>query len=300
MLLFETLLEYFFLPFRIIKHYIIRYIIKCFRNKKTTHYYRTNLNCNLFNNLKLLENPFLKTKRDANIVKNIISFILKKNVRKKIYSTSIYWPPRWNIFIYTNGLDFYHDFLIKCDLLINALKLPKNYCIIDCGAHIGDGAIPIAHALAYFGRSDIIVYAIEPSEYKCNFIKEIARINNIHNIKVLNYGLSNDINKYSLIYPEISTGGTRCGYLDINGINFVTIDYLCESIIDNKIGIIHLDIEGHEIKALQGASNTLNKYKPYLSLENFSDNKYNNLLPDDYYFKCKIGVNDVYSINENI
>ena len=60
---------------------------------------------------------------------------------------------------------------IKQDIINKALLLPKNYSIIDCGAHIGDGSIPIAHALKHNNRDDIIVYAIDPSEYKCKFIK---------------------------------------------------------------------------------------------------------------------------------
>ena len=53
-----------------------------------------------------------------------------------------------------NTFDF--DYEIKKDLLENALKMPENHGIIDCGAHIGDGSIPLAHALKHNNRSDII------------------------------------------------------------------------------------------------------------------------------------------------
>ena len=59
-------------------------------------------------------------------------------------------------------------------------------CLIDCGAHIGDGAIPLAHALKYSGREDITVYAIEPCKNKCKFIELMAKLNNLGNIVVIN------------------------------------------------------------------------------------------------------------------
>ena len=67
---------------------------------------------------------------------------------------------------------FDFDYEIKKDLLEYSLKLPQDYGIIDSGAHIGDGAIPIAHALKFNNRKDITVYAIDPSKYKCDFIEK--------------------------------------------------------------------------------------------------------------------------------
>jgi len=40
-------------------------------------------------------------------------------------------------------------------MINKALLLHINSCIIDCGVHIGDGAIAIAHALKYNERTDI-------------------------------------------------------------------------------------------------------------------------------------------------
>ena len=172
---------------------------------------------------------------------------------------------------------FEHDFEVKKHIIKNSFNLPCNSCIIDCGAHIGDGSIPIAHTLFNNGRKDIIVYAIDPSKYKCEFIKYISKINNIKNIKILNHGLSdkNITYKPHKIYGE-NTGGTIWGHdgrekftQDYDEISeFKTLDYLCETkIIKEQIGYIHLDVETHEPEALKGALITLNKYKPILSIE---------------------------------
>ena len=62
---------------------------------------------------------------------------------------TILWPDlEKNIFMQLNlpnKFDF--DYEIKKDIIDKALKLKENYCIIDCGAHVGDGVFPIAHIL---------------------------------------------------------------------------------------------------------------------------------------------------------
>ena len=52
-----------------------------------------------------------------------------------------HWPVR---------MDF--DFVIKSDIVNYARSLTGPHAVIDCGAHIGDGAVPIAAALADAGR----------------------------------------------------------------------------------------------------------------------------------------------------
>ena len=68
------------------------------------------------------------------------------------------------------------------------MVIQPNYGIIDIEAHIGDISISIALALKNIGRSDIIVYAIDPSKENCNFIEKMSLINSVSNIKILNYG----------------------------------------------------------------------------------------------------------------
>ena len=53
-----------------------------------------------------------------------------------------------------------------------ALKyiLEKGKGVIDCGAHIGDFGVCLAVMLKALKRSDIIVYCIDPSKEKCDFM----------------------------------------------------------------------------------------------------------------------------------
>ncbi len=92
---------------------------------------------------------------------------------------------------FPNTFDFDYD--IKEDIINKALTLPQNSCIIDCGAHIGDGSIAIAHALNYHKREDIIVYAIDPSKFKCDFINFIKTKNNLNNLNNLEFYTLEDL-----------------------------------------------------------------------------------------------------------
>ena len=201
-----------------------------------------------------------------------------------------------------NKIDF--DYEVKKDILNRALKLDSNSCIIDCGAHIGDGAIPLAHALKYLNRSDIMVYAIDPSPTKCKFIKTLAKLNGLRNITVLNYGLSDKVGHY---YPQLSllrrlfnnnTGSTYWtkGRAP-NSINFITLDRLIKhGIIKHKIGIIHLDVEGMEKDAIVGGIQTILKHKPYLSIEdhNKDPTEYIRLLKNKYKYVKRVKDNNIF------
>ncbi len=220
-----------------------------------------------------------------------------------------------------NTFDFDYD--IKEDIINKALTLPQNSCIIDCGAHIGDGSVSIAHALKYHKREDIIVYAIDPSKFKCDFINFIKNKNNLNNLKVLNYGLSNINREYKTLkqsgentggweWVEHNTNTTNTTNTeDMNNINkFIKLDDLVkDNIIKETIGIIHLDVEGMEKEALIGGIKTIIKYKPYISIENNdksgkdsngNDHSLNNkyyleFLPKGYNYLYNKGQNNILS-----
>tara|TARA_Y100000389_G_scaffold193687_1_gene222733 strand:+ start:53 stop:964 length:912 start_codon:yes stop_codon:yes gene_type:complete len=262
------------------------------KNKDTTIQNKdtTIKNKEYYNDIIVINNPYLNNKSLKWI--NVDNNFMKNN-----------WP---------NTLDF--DYEIKKDLLEKALKMPKNYGIIDCGAHIGDGAIPLAHALKHSNRKDIIVYAIDPSKYKCDFINYLKKINKLDNLIVLNYGLS-DKDNVEYTYAELdvlggqthwnnNTGGIQWTIKKNNSntnnqddIKFIKLDTLFDKkIINHKIGVIHLDVEGMEDKAIIGGMNYISNNKPYISLEDHTNDikKFENLLKNNYKNINKIGKNYIY------
>jgi len=192
---------------------------------------------------------------------------------------------------------------IKKDILEYALKLDKGKCIIDAGGHIGDGAVAFAHTLNEIGRGDIVVYAIEPEKYKCDYIQKIKELNTLDNLVIIQTGLSNKDGSYKKRESKsINTGATV--FLEGNDFNFTTLDNLKkEGKINHSVGIIHYDLEGMEQKALDGSLNILNTDKPYLSIENHkragglknkTDNENLYVLPDGYKYNKLINQNQIY------
>jgi len=246
--------------------------------------------------------------RDFDNLKNVLIDVQNPYLQD---NSTIKWalPDKTNILFnlnWPNTFDF--DFDIKKDIIEHALKLPLNYGIIDCGAHIGDGSIPIAHALIKKGRPDLIVYAIDPSMYKCKIIEYFASINNLTNIKVINCGLSNENTEYTDIWiGDHNSGATKWKSLEQNkGVvntesqKFDTLDHLVQSgVIKNNLGVIHLDVEGMEEKALEGGENTINKFKPYLSLENHNPdtNLFLKYLPTGYKYMYNKNGNNILIFN---
>lgn len=177
-----------------------------------------------------------------------------------------------------------------------------NYGVIDVGAHIGDLSISLALALKNIGRKDVIVYAIDPSQEKCDFIEKMALINAVSNIKILNYGLS-DFQKIlgHDSTSEINTGAQTWDIKKDKEKNsssktneeesniFIPADDLFKKREIEEVGIYHIDVEGHEIDVLKGSINLINTCKPILFIENYIS-KTN---------KCK-NKNECYSLFKTI
>ena len=260
-----------------------------------------NIESNKFEDTSVnVKNPYIKGEHQDIIWQNLDSEFMKNN--------------------YPSNFDFEYD--IKEDIINKALTLPVNSCIIDCGAHIGDGSIAIAHALKYNKRDDIMIYAIDPSKYKCEFIEFIKNKNNLNNITVLNYGLSNINSTYqsnmlnenndnkntgSWMWTLIDTKSNTDTINNSYNINkFIKLDDLVNNnIIKENIGILHLDVEGMEQKALNGALNTIIKNKPYISIENNSKsgkdiNGNENSKNNEYFLKfLPQGYKYIYNKNNN-
>jgi len=108
-----------------------------------------------------------------------------------------------NEFTQNNRPELDHSSVQKEESFKYIIEKGKN--VLDSGAHIGDYGVPLAHALRNAGREDITVYCIDPDEQKCEFISSVCELNNLKNVKVLNYGLSDKLSKY--VVSEKGRGG---------------------------------------------------------------------------------------------
>lgn len=148
------------------------------------------------------------------------------------------------------------------NLFLNLLKsgdIKKN--IIDCGAYIGD------NSLVWAKMQNNIIYAFEPSLKKCNFIKDMCTLNNIKNIKIINYGLSDKNETINISDNSENVNyivGKNSGKIQEN---FTTLDELYSKKIIENVDFFHLDVEGFEDKALNGSKKILSELRPILTVE---------------------------------
>lgn len=282
--------------------------IDCTKKKCSRKPDRYNYNCSIYNKNKelLFDTRYSTFPWDSNVTPKYENPYYKNQFIK--------WKDMNDPFLRQNfPYTFDFDFDIKKDIINYAKTLPLYSAIIDCGAHIGDGAIPIAQTLHLLGRDDITVYAIDPSLCKVNFMKEMKKKNNLNNLIILQYGLSNNNEIYThkqnqklvMENKETNTGGTN--WTNTNSadasknderIEFISLDSLVnQQIINSPIRLIHLDVEGMEKFALLGAKNVLKINKPYLSIEEHDTKDYtirNLLASHGYKFKKRILNNNIY------
>lgn len=191
--------------------------------------------------------------------------------------------------------------------LINNNIIKNN--IIDLGSWIGDNSIPWAKNI------NGIVYAIDPSNFNLEFIRQTCNKNNISNIITLKCAISNKvevvstndhIDHCSFVYNNPSSQG-------VNKFITYTLDSLYEQKLIENIGYIHLDVEGMEYKVLQGGENIINKYRPIVSFEQhlelddynvilkyFIDKKYKVFLVDEILLGCRLDCRNSFAFPEEI
>ncbi len=140
----------------------------------------------------------------------------------------------------------------KMKLYDEVLPLSENETIMDLGAYDGD---TIREFLTVTGGKYNKIFALEPDEK--NFRKLERKTDGLENLIRLNIGAWDK--KETLYFAKKSGRNSR---LEDGGVpvEFDSVD----NIADSEITFIKMDIEGAELKALEGAKNTIRKYRPKL------------------------------------
>ena len=167
--------------------------------------------------------------------------------------------------------------------------------ILDVGANIGN------HTVA-FSKISKKVYAFEPNI----FIFDLLKINTrkIKNIQIFNFGAS-DRNQSTLAkIPKLNWGG---GSLTLDEKNskpnkFFEVMFKLKSLDSIKlfskanIGMIKIDVEGHELQAFKGMKSLLTKNKPIIIFE--QNRGIFNQTSDEIKFLQSIGYKYLYEFNK--
>ena len=139
--------------------------------------------------------------------------------------------------------------------------------VIIAGAYFGDQAIPVANNI----KSTGICHTFEPNKNNSDLIIENAKINNLDNILINNLALWNKSNEELIFEGEDALASTvEASNSSANVLHTITID---DYVTQNKVGkvdLLMIDVEGSEIKVLQGAVEMLKQNKPVVIFETHS------------------------------
>ncbi len=142
----------------------------------------------------------------------------------------------------------------------------KGNTVLDIGTNIGEVALNLAKLVGSSG----VVHTFEPDPFVFSKLSKNYSLNTFTNIYLNNFALG-DAEGELTISAEVNNnrGGTRVSSSSNEGntVRVTTVDHYADCLGINKIDVIKIDVEGYELKVLQGAMNSLRKFRPALFIE---------------------------------
>lgn len=171
----------------------------------------------------------------------------------------------------------------------------KDNVVLDVGANIGN------HTVA-FSKYAKKVYAFEPNQK----VFEVLNLNtkDLNNVEIFNYGASNKKQSIIAKIPKLNCGGgsvvSEAKARDKNKFmsmrfNLVALDKL-KKIQSHKVGLVKIDVEGHELEAFKGMQQILKNHKPIILFE--QNRGILNGTSDVINFLRSIGYDNLYELKK--
>lgn len=144
-----------------------------------------------------------------------------------------------------------------------ALECQQEGVFIDVGAANGN------HSLFFslFCKATQ-VFSFEPNKEHHKYFLELMNANDCKNVTLSEFAVSSKKHKETVIYVLQESGQTRTGEAETT-----TLDEFIPSTL--TISVIKIDVEGHELKVLQGAKQILAKHSPRLYIECLNSEQFN-------------------------
>ncbi len=156
--------------------------------------------------------------------------------------------------------------------LVTVIKalLPTDGVFIDVGANMGYCSLLMSRTVGEDGK----IFAIEPSERDFLRLVDNVSLNKLSNVGVYRLAISDGYGRVKVsIAPEerssLNTLGTAFSNKGIEELRSeeviaTTLDRFTEQEGIDRIDVIKMDIEGSEFKALRGAKESIERYRPTL------------------------------------
>ena len=161
-------------------------------------------------------------------------------------------------------------------LIANTPK--KKALIFDAGAHVGDTSLWLAQ-FAQSMRHPVKIITVDPNQEKVDFIRMMAAMNGLDNLIAVHAGvgdrnsLGEEVKTYKkfhwwfsrpLLSPMYQVKPSESGNIHIR-----TVDEIIAGadVPEYPLRLLHLDVEGYEYLAIQGADRQIQKNKPLTVIE---------------------------------
>ncbi len=247
-------------PVKVIKSKLITYIFQKYLNEK---------------DIQIFKNNFLYY-----IIFRIIRNFLSKDIILNIYNFKVSGS------IKKNKTSYY--LLKKCEFgdfeelnLIKKISRENNIIFLDCGCNYGFYSL----FTASLSEKNIVI-SVEASRKTYEELKKNLNLNKLPNINPINKAISNFDNQSILLNEskndwESSQTHRNFELLSTSNVQSIKIDTILKSYFNsNCLTIIKLDIEGNEMKAINGAEKFIQNASPLIIIE-FSK----------YIFACEDNLN---------
>lgn len=150
--------------------------------------------------------------------------------------------------------------------LMNLVK--KGDTVLDIGTNYGTTILQLAQQVGAEGRC----YGFEPDPTNYRICQQLLSLNNFRTIQVENIGLGNQKGTFTLVVDTPSNrSGNRIGkQVEGKETTTVQVEVLDEWVKKTQLAsvqLIKIDVEGFEMKVLEGAENVLESMHPTLFIE---------------------------------
>ncbi len=136
------------------------------------------------------------------------------------------------------------------------MKAHSHESFVDGGALDGGDSIKF---IQWCNEDYDAVYMFEPDKYNYQKLSTLKSIDK--RMKVYEEGLWNEIGEVSFL-----SGNKEKCFITESGDTTIRVTSIDDKLQEKPVSIIKMDIEGSEMKALEGAKNTIKKFKPRLAI----------------------------------
>lgn len=133
----------------------------------------------------------------------------------------------------------------------------RNKTFLDVGGHIGTMCLPLS---MLYDK----VHTFEPCDTNYQLLTHNILANDVNNVVAHNVAVSNNLGKVSVFRHYYHNSGCYAVKDDSEGsVDCITLDSLQIEDVD----FLKIDVQGKESQVIEGAIETIRKYKPFMMIE---------------------------------